>query len=83
MTKKIVKAIFPESQIQLMREVENHPELKLLLTQYHPSQFEEILGEIAAFVGVILDGVYEGDRIYELFDLLTKALKQKRIIIIP
>jgi hypothetical protein len=83
MTKRVVKAIFPESQIQLMLEVQNHPELKLLLTQYHPTQFEEILGEIAAYVGVILDGIYEGDKVYELFDLLTKKLKQKRMIIIP
>lgn len=76
------KVYFPEQRIQLYREVTNHPDLMVRLLPYKGTQMEEVLGEIAAYVGVILDGYYEEDRINELCDILTEKLKDKRKIII-
>lgn len=78
MAKKHVKEYYHPTQIALSQEVSQHPELRLLLTQYGPTQYEEMLGEIAAYVGIGVNGVYTEPELHGLYEQIIEKLRKKR-----
>ena len=71
--------MFPEVIIELQAEIQKHPDLIVNLLQLpKDSEVEEKLGEVAAFVGVMLDGYYNEDAVLDLCETLLVKLKDKR-----
>lgn len=55
----MIHEYFPEEWIALNRELVHHPLLQERLATYDVSKDQDLMfAEIAAYVGVILDGVY-------------------------
>lgn len=74
---KMIVNMFPQSYIDLQRELSNHPRLCELLCNHPPQEFELRIAEIATYCDVVLDGQYTPDDMDGLCDLLTKKLRQK------
>ena len=77
--------MFSETRIALAREVRDyHPELVVLLQQYKPDDWGKIIGEIAAYCLVLMDGNYYESELERLYEILLMKLQAKRIIsVIP
>ena len=73
---------FSEHRIALNQEVLQHPELQALLGTHPVDAFEERLGEVAAYCGIIVDGYYTQEDIDKLCGILVRKLRDKRSIII-
>ena len=73
---------FPEERRALASEVKKHPELAPLLNEFEPTDFPNRLATIAAFCGVIVDGVYTNEELNKLCSILTHLLIKKRSIIV-
>lgn len=58
-------------------ELVQHPELYERLQQ-ETKTFEEVIGEVAAHVGIILDGIYVQNEVADLLLLLTHKLRERR-----
>ena len=72
---------FPEEQIALMQEIQNHPDLlTILAVQQHDPHLH--LAEIAAYCNILLDGTYTAEDINKLCDIMTRKLQEKRAIIV-
>lgn len=70
---------FPEAFIALQQELKNHPEILARLE--HCSDNAEAYGEIAAALGILLDGWYDP---IDLADMLVRKLKNKgALIVVP
>ena len=75
---------FPPHMIELQEEIFNHPELCRLLANHPPQEKEMRLAEIAAYCGIILNGMYMPEDIDKLCEILHRKLVEKRIqIILP
>lgn len=77
---------FPESQIQLTREVLNHPKLivKLANEQVDIQNYGELVSFVAAEFNIIMNGEYSRLDINTLADRLTLKLQAyRRQIILP
>lgn len=73
---------FEQELLDLRTELDNHPDLMNIL-RLQPNQDIYIhLCEIAAHLGIILDGRYTKDDILELCAIFTKKLIEKRTITI-
>jgi hypothetical protein len=70
--------MFPESLIQLNREIEHHPKLMELLANHPMNELEVKLAEVAAYVEVILDGDYGPKDVDGLCTTLRERLYTKR-----
>lgn len=79
MPKKTRLEFFSPERIALNRETKNHPELAHLLASYPADDFEGRLGEIAAFCGVLVDGMYLPMELDNLCKILFFRLQQKRM----
>ena len=73
---------FHPARIALNKEVREHPALLAFISSYHPSDFAGIIGEIAAYCNVVMDGMYSEDDLNVLCDMLYWKLKDTRKIII-
>lgn len=69
---------FPDSYINLQKEIPNHPDLVKLLENQPNELFEVRLAEVAAYCGVILDGYYIPKQLEELCEILESHLILKR-----
>ena len=75
---------FSEHLIALQEEIFNHPELCRLLANHPPQEKEARIAEIAAYCGIILNGMYMPEDIDKLCEILHRKLVEKRIqIILP
>lgn len=72
---KLKLEYFSEARVNLMRECNNHPLLVEFLMENPEAPWEEMLGEIAAYCGIILDGTYLP---FELEALYVKMYDQLR-----
>lgn len=72
---------FPEEQIALVQEIQNHPDLLTILAVQQDDPHLHI-AEIAAYCGIVLDGTYTPDDINKLCDIMTRKLQSKRAIIV-
>lgn len=68
---------FPDSYVELSKEVGNHPELCALLAKHPVQEFEVRLAEIATYCEVILDGDYSLKDLDKLCHILWKKLRAK------
>lgn len=73
---------FDPARIALNKEVKEHPALSALLSNYHPNDFHGMLGEIAAYCGIVIDGYYTDNELNQLCDILHTALSRSRKIIV-
>ena len=75
------KEYFSEAKIELMKEIRSghHPQLTLDIVASDGST-AAVIGEIAAYVNVILDGAYSEQDFEDLFPLLIEKLRDKRAI---
>lgn len=71
--------MFPPQVIALQAEIQQHEPLLIQLLQMpKDSPMEEKLGTVAAYVDIVLDGVYSEADIFALCDVLVARLKRKR-----
>ena len=70
--------MFPETVIQLQRELTNHPELCKKL-QEECSTVEDTLAAIATHCNLVVDGAYD---MGELAGVLIDQLRKTRIIVV-
>ena len=74
---------FPEEVMQLQEEIQRHQALLIQLCQLPAnSDFTDKLGTVAAFCGVLLDGMYDNDSLLKLCDILRKKLVEARVELI-
>lgn len=73
---------FDESHLELVAEVRRSPELKQLILDAQPQSTIEALGHIAAYCGIMIDGVYSPDDLTGLIEILIRKLREKRKIIV-
>lgn len=71
-----------EVKLALIQECKQHPVLTERLAQYQAGDWGGALGEIAAFVMVVMDGNYMPHELEHLYVQLTFKLRNKRQIII-
>jgi hypothetical protein len=70
--------------IALNAEVPQHPDLMERLAQQKDKDLYIQINEIAAFLGILLDGQYTYQDILNLCELMTKKLYERRTqIILP
>jgi len=80
--KKLVLKFFSPARIALIKEVKHHPELVGLLANYKSDDWPGMIGEIAAYCLVFMDGMYMPAELDRLCDILHFKLQAKRIIIV-
>ena len=73
---------FPEELIALNEEVANHPDLQERLAGQENKDVYILINEIAAFLGIILDGMYTQEDILKLCTDMTFKLRARRGLII-
>ena len=74
---------FNDVALELNQEIQYHQALLMNLLQLpKDSPIELKLGEVAAFVGIILDGTYDNDEIVELMGEILKRLRAARVELI-
>ncbi len=69
--------MIPQERLDLAKEIQLNPELCAILQGKYepdPDNFELIMAETAAFLGVGLDDLYTAERLNELCVLLTERL---------
>lgn len=73
----------PPIFVELNKELRHHPELRLALQDAEVREDLGLsIGVIAAYVGIVLDGVYSPSEIEILLGILIGKLQQKRTIVI-
>jgi hypothetical protein len=73
---------FDKELLNLRREITHHPDLQVILVAQESTDLYIHLSEIAAYVGMVLDGTYSREDILELCDKMTKKLYEKRTSVI-
>jgi len=80
--KKIVYEYFPEAWIALNREASKHPELLAFLTEADTTDFADILGAVAAYLGMEIDKEFLPGELEGFCKDLTRRLYEMRRIIV-
>lgn len=80
MGKKMRFEMFSDARVGLMKEVKEHPALIEKLASYPVDEehWPERLGEIAAHVMVVVDGMYMPSELERLYEILYWKLRGKR-----
>lgn len=73
---------FEDELINLRRELQNHPDLQVILYAQEVHDIYIHIAEIAAYLGVALNGTFTKKEVLELCDMFTKLLIAKRTIIL-
>jgi len=76
--------MFSEGRIALQREVNKHPILVALIQQAAAEgngEWGDQIGEIAAFCGIAMDGMYTHSELEYLYPELYFKLKEARTVI--
>lgn len=73
---------FETELIELRKEIENHPELMMILQAQQSPDIYVHIAEIAAYCNVLLDGTYSKEDILAICEECRKRLKNKREIIV-
>lgn len=79
---KLQYEMFPEELIQLRIEINNHPDLLVILAGQADKDVYIQIAEIAAYCGIVLDGDYTRDDIIGLCKTCLEHLIRKRDIIV-
>ncbi len=78
----MILEMFPEPLIALREEITKHPDLMVILATQQDKDVYIQISEIAAYCGIVLDGMYTREDIIGLCDKLVKQLQSKRCIIV-
>lgn len=78
----MILEMFPEPINALRQEIDAHPELLAILACQADKDVYIQLAEIAAYCGIVLDGLYTRDDLIGLCDKMVNVLKSKRVAII-
>lgn len=80
--KAIKLEYFSDAKVDLLREVNHHSILCGYIAQYNQvTDWPEIIGEIAAYLGTAMDGMYVPADLEEIYKDMIRRLKNKRSII--
>lgn len=74
--------MFSQAQIAMIAEVKQHPPLMDYLRGYPADDWGGAIGEIAAYVGICMEGNYMPHELEKLYDMITFKLRKKRMIIV-
>jgi hypothetical protein len=67
--------MFSEHKLAIMKKLHEHPPLVTLLKQYdQDTQWPEMLGEIAAYCNIVVDGIYTAEELEGLEKVLAQEL---------
>jgi hypothetical protein len=73
--------MFSEGKIALIREVAEHPVLQMnLRLEAEDGEEGAVIGTIAAFCNIKMDGTYSRERLENLYPILVDKLRQIRRI---
>jgi len=72
--------IFSEAKLALGREVVKHPVLVEMLQSYSRDDWGGMLGEIAAYCMITMEGEYLPHELEKLYDILIRELQARRAI---
>lgn len=74
--------MFSEHKVAILKKLKEHPPLQQLLLQYdQATQWPEMLGEIAAYCNIIVDGVYTPAELEGLEKLLAQKLWEASVVL--
>ena len=73
---------FPQALIELNEETALHPDLKIRLDAQENKDIYITINEIAAFLGIVLEGMYTQEDILKLCTDMTLKLRARRSLII-
>jgi hypothetical protein len=74
--------MFSEARIAIMKKTKEHPPLNTLLLQYDPANdWPAMIGEIAAYCGVVLDGYYSQADLAGLEDMIYQKLSEASMVL--
>jgi len=82
MVRKTRLEFFSEERIRLDREIQHHPELVTILENQVHKDFEVRIAEVAAYLGIILEGDYLPEDLDRLCGIMCNKLMEKRSNII-
>jgi len=72
---------FSEAKVELLKEVRYHPVLLVNLSVEAPDGDEgQVIGCIAAYCNVQMDGTYQREEVENLYPILIERLRQMRRI---
>lgn len=71
---------FEQELIDLRRELQHHPDLQVILRLQEVQDIYVQIAEIAAHLGVAVNGTFTKEEVLTLCTLLTKLLEAKRTI---
>lgn len=74
--------MFSQAKLAMIQECKEHPILMDHLAQYEADDWGGAIGEIAAYVGICMEGNYMPMELERLYDMCTFKMKEKRAIII-
>ena len=77
-----VLTYFHPARIAVSLEVRQHPALCELLQQYESDDEGGIIGEIAAYCNIAMDGQYTREDLDNLYVILYAKLTEKRKIVL-
>jgi hypothetical protein len=69
---------FPQQILDLQKEIQQHPPLVEIISLNQQYNFEVLLGHVAAYVDMVLDGVYTPPEMLRLSEILIGKLQDKR-----
>lgn len=79
---KVIIEEFPPERVELNIEITHHPELIIemqrVAAQSGTNDFAIMLGVVAAYCEVVVDGTYTQQEIDKLCTILTNRLREKR-----
>lgn len=73
---------FPQELIDLNEETAHHPDLKIRLDAQENKDIYITINEIAAFLGIVLDGMYTQEDVLKLCADMIQKLRSRRSLII-
>ncbi len=77
---KLEYELFPEPLIQLRLEINNHPDLLVILHAQADKDVYMQIAEIAAYCGIALEGMYTRDDIIGLCQKCLEHLRAKNTL---
>ena len=76
---KVTLVYFSEARVAMQAECNRHPVLVNLLLGAGHSDWSDMIGEIAAYCNVAMDGMYSADDLEILYPQLTKRMVDTRL----
>jgi hypothetical protein len=78
MAKVINIVMFPPILKELNEEIRHHPRLQEVLDAHPVEEFEIRIAQMAAWLGIVLDGTYSHDDFIKLYGIMLAKLREKR-----